>query len=82
MGLAGCLHTSPGRCCWCYGSVRGSSQKFSASRHTLPSCMPLSAQVSIHSCAPHTDKPTYLKEMDKYHAMNCSSASGDRPLVK
>jgi hypothetical protein len=28
-------------------------------------------------------KPTYLKEMDKYHAMNCSSnTQHDRPLVK
>jgi hypothetical protein len=28
-------------------------------------------------------KPAYLKEMDKYHAMNCSSnTQHDRPLVK
>lgn len=28
-------------------------------------------------------KPTYLKEMDRYNAMNCSSnTQHDRPLVK
>lgn len=39
---------------------------------------------NIFLCGPDSEsKPTYLKEMDKYHAMNCSSnTQHDRPLVK
>lgn len=56
-------------------------------RQTHPSVLHASKRTSVYiflcpTPDAESDKPAYLKEMDKYHAMNCSSASGDRPLVK
>jgi hypothetical protein len=79
----GCLaHTAPG---WCLLTATMLRQRMQQSHAACPAC-PLSTQVShVPVYTPDkesSNKPAYLKEMDKYHAMNCSSASGDRPLVK